>query len=80
MLKLGFDVGRAGDTFPTVYNAANEVAVAAFLAKRITYLEIEKIVQWAVDRHQSHKVSDLNILIEADKETRLCVENRLRRM
>lgn len=39
-LKLAFEVGEAGGNMPTVFNAANELAVADFLAKRIGYLDI----------------------------------------
>ncbi|OFI47005.1 1-deoxy-D-xylulose-5-phosphate reductoisomerase [Floricoccus penangensis] len=75
MLALAFKVGRLGGSFPAVFNAANEVAVAAFLQEKIEFLDIEKIIEKAVDNHV--EVNDLSLekLISIDSETRNKVEN-----
>ena len=41
-----------GDSMPTVFNAANEKAVAMFLAKTISYLEITEIIEYCMDKHE----------------------------
>lgn len=50
-LRLAFDAGRAGGTAPCVLNAANEVAVAAFLADRCGFLDIERTVDAVLGAH-----------------------------
>lgn len=50
-LKLAFDASDAGGTMPTVLNAANEVAVAAFLEERIGFLDIPRTIQRTMDAH-----------------------------
>ncbi|MBF8971062.1 1-deoxy-D-xylulose-5-phosphate reductoisomerase [Streptococcus sp. NLN76] len=70
MLALAFEVGRRGGSFPAVYNAANEVAVAAFLKGQITYLDIESLIQRAVDEHQEVQSLDLDRIFEIDRLTR----------
>ncbi|MFQ5574930.1 MAG: 1-deoxy-D-xylulose-5-phosphate reductoisomerase, partial [Terriglobia bacterium] len=51
-LKLAFDAGRKGQTYPAVLNEANEVAVAAFLAHRIAFTDIAAIVADVLDGHE----------------------------
>lgn len=70
MLALAFEVGRRGGSFPAVYNAANEVAVAAFLAGQIAYLEIESLIERAVADHVEATELNLERLLEIDRSTR----------
>jgi 1-deoxy-D-xylulose-5-phosphate reductoisomerase len=70
MLALAFVVGRKGGSFPTVFNAANEVAVNAFTAGKIKYLEIEELIKRAVSKHQEKENLTLKMIIEIDKKTR----------
>lgn len=70
LLQLAFDVGRIGGTAPTVMNAANEVAVNAFIEGKVSFLEIEKLVFKAVNQEKEIQKPDLTILLEVDKETR----------
>ena len=51
-LKLAYEVGKTGGSLPTVYNAANELAVAKFLDRKIKYLDIIEIIQYAVEEHK----------------------------
>ncbi len=44
-LKLAYEAGRKGGSLPTVFNAANEHAVAMFLEERFAYLEIPEIIR-----------------------------------
>ena len=54
-LKLAYEAGRTGGTLPTVFNAANELAVSQFLKGDIKYLEIIEIIE---DCMRAHKVID----------------------
>lgn len=69
-LRLALSVGRAGGTLPAVMNAANEVAVAAFLAGRIGFMDIERIVTAAVEAHDADAVESLEQLESVDAEAR----------
>lgn len=51
-LKLGYRAGRTGGSMPTVYNAANEEAVAMFLEDRIDFLEIADVIEETMNAHE----------------------------
>ncbi|WEG14993.1 1-deoxy-D-xylulose-5-phosphate reductoisomerase [Pullulanibacillus sp. KACC 23026] len=69
-LKLAYEAGRASGTMPTVLNAANEVAVDAFLKGKLAFLEIEEVVKAALDHHQVIQMPDLETIQSVDRETR----------
>ena len=69
-LALAFEACRQGGTVPTVLNAANEVAVAAFLADRIHYLDIAAIISGTLDSHKASDASDLETILAADEYAR----------
>ncbi|MDQ0253678.1 1-deoxy-D-xylulose-5-phosphate reductoisomerase [Evansella vedderi] len=69
-LYLAFEAGKAGGTAPTVLNAANEVAVAAFLNGKIKFLEIEELVERALQEHIITSVPELDEILAVDEETR----------
>jgi len=68
-VKLAKSVGKAGGTFPAVFNAANEQAVYAFHDGRIGYLDILDTVQRVVDRHESTALT-LESLFDAERWAR----------
>lgn len=74
MLALAFTVGKKGGAYPTVYNAANEVAANAFIDRKISYLQIEQLVQRAIENYQETTEVTLAEVIEIDKQTRTNVE------
>jgi 1-deoxy-D-xylulose-5-phosphate reductoisomerase len=76
-MSFAYEAGRLGGTMPTVLNAANEEAVAAFLAKRITFLEIENLIEEALERHELIPFPSLEVIIEVDKETRAFIHSRI---
>lgn len=78
LLKLAYEVGRVGGTLPTIFNGANEVAVAAFLEGRIRYLDIETYVEQAVAEHQVQKVQSLEQLLAEDQRVRQVVYNKIK--
>ncbi|WP_053362154.1 1-deoxy-D-xylulose-5-phosphate reductoisomerase [Bacillus sp. FJAT-27251] len=69
-LKFAFDAGRAGGTMPTVLNAANEAAVAAFLEGRITFLQIEDLIEKMLNTHENILNPDLETITAIDEKTR----------
>ena len=56
-LKLAFDAAAAGGSMPTVYNAANERAVAKFLDRKIAYLQIPEIIETCMGHHTGKRES-----------------------
>ncbi|MBP1043294.1 1-deoxy-D-xylulose-5-phosphate reductoisomerase [Vagococcus sp. BWB3-3] len=78
LLKLAFEVGEIGGTMPTALNGANEIAVAAFLEGRISYLEIEYYVQQAVADYQVQAVESLEQLLAEDQRVRQYVNEKIK--
>jgi 1-deoxy-D-xylulose-5-phosphate reductoisomerase len=70
MLALARDAGERGGTYPCVFNAANEVAVAAFLEGRLPFLDIAAVVADALERAGGEPARDLADLVEADRAAR----------
>ena len=77
-LKLAYDAGRAGGTMTTVLNAANEAAVALFLEERISFLEIEELIERIMDEHQIVSKPDLETILHVDAETRKAIQNMVK--
>lgn len=69
-LKLARQVGRAGGTAPCVLNAANEVAVHAFLTGRLRFLEIAEVIQHALDVVETGQIHAFETLYRADRAAR----------
>ncbi|ANY75524.1 1-deoxy-D-xylulose-5-phosphate reductoisomerase [Paenibacillus ihbetae] len=69
-LRLAYECGKMGGTAPTVFNAANEVAVARFLRKEISFLRIEEIIEQVVERHQNHPEPPLETIEASDQSAR----------
>jgi 1-deoxy-D-xylulose-5-phosphate reductoisomerase len=77
MLALARVAGERGDTYPCTYNAANEVAVAAFLSGRLPFLGIAEVVTDALERADGAPARDLADLVEVDRRTRALAGERL---
>lgn len=77
-LALAYEVGRRGGTLPAVMNAANEVAVYAFLERKISYLQIVEIVESICEEHEVLDATDLESILEADDWARQRVQERIR--
>lgn len=65
-LRMAYECGRAGGTATTVFNAANEIAVARFLRGEIPFLEIEDVIARVLDRHLVQPSPGLEQIEEAD--------------
>jgi 1-deoxy-D-xylulose-5-phosphate reductoisomerase len=70
MLRLARDVMRAGGVAPAAYNAANEVAVTEFLAGRLPFLAIPRVVEEVLATINNFEPSDLPSVLELDREAR----------
>ncbi len=68
-LKLAYEAGRKGGSMPTVYNAANEKAVALFLDRKIKYLEIIEIIEFAMKNHTWIANPSIEKILETEQET-----------
>lgn len=68
-LKLAFDSAYAGGSMPTVFNAANEMAVRRFLKGDIRYLEIYDMIEEAMTHHNKIENPDVAAILDAEKET-----------
>jgi 1-deoxy-D-xylulose-5-phosphate reductoisomerase len=73
-VELAKQVGRAGGTYPAVFNAANEQAVLAFHAGRIGYLDIVDTVQRVVEAHEMAGSLSLESLAEAELTARAAAD------
>lgn len=76
-LNLAYEALRAGGTAPTILNAANEIAVEAFLDKRLPYNGISQLIDDALQSINMQPVDSLDIVIEADIITRKHVNKHL---
>lgn len=72
-LALAYAAGKEGGTMPTAMNAANEVAVALFMQKRISFLQIDDIVERVMESHTTIMTPDLEAIMETDSHTRKIV-------
>ena len=75
-LKLAFDAAAAGGTMPTVYNAANERAVAKFLDRKIGFLDIPKIIRSCMAEHKVTENPTVEQILETEAATYELIESR----
>jgi 1-deoxy-D-xylulose-5-phosphate reductoisomerase len=76
-LKLARDAAEAGGTAPAVLNAANEIAVGAFLAGRLGFLGIPRLIEVVLGRHAIRAADSLETVLEADRWARELAEATL---
>jgi 1-deoxy-D-xylulose-5-phosphate reductoisomerase len=69
-LNLARQAGETGGTLPAVMNAANEIAVAAFLGRQVCFPEIWQIVENVMNRHTPVAHPDLDVILQADQWAR----------
>lgn len=65
-LELAYRALGEGESMAAVMNAANEVAVEAFLAGRISYLQIARLIEKTMDAHQAHPLASIEEVLETD--------------
>ena len=74
MLRIAREVMHAGGTAPAIYNAANEVAVAAFLGGRLPFVGIPRVVAQTLAQLPSIEPADLACVLAVDSEARRIAE------
>ena len=74
-LKLAFDAARRGGSMPTVFNAANEMAVKRFLKGDIKYLQIYEMIEKAMENHKVIENPGVEEILAVEKETYAFLEN-----
>ena len=76
-LKLAYQAARQGGSMPTVFNAANERAVALFLDKRITYLQIPELIGSAMEQHSVISNPSVDQILETEQQTYDYISGRI---
>ena len=75
-LPMAMDAARAGGSMPTVFNAANELAVKKFLQEKIGFLDIYEIIGQSMERHRVIENPDLDEILAVETETYKWIESR----
>ena len=78
-LGLAYAAGRAGGSAPAWLNAANEVAVAAFLDGLMSWLGIADVIQEVLDRHNGEDLTTVDDVIDADRRARQAARHAVER-
>jgi 1-deoxy-D-xylulose-5-phosphate reductoisomerase len=79
-LGLAYEAGRQGETAPAVLNAANEEAVAAFLAGRIRWVAIPDVLNAVLTRHDGGRADGVDAVIDADRRGRDAARQEIERI
>ncbi|MCC2253666.1 1-deoxy-D-xylulose-5-phosphate reductoisomerase [Ruminococcus sp. CLA-AA-H200] len=75
-LKLALKAGREGGSLPTVFNAANERAVAMFLDRKIGFLQIPEIIESCMEAHRNIENPTVDEILKTERETYEFIKNR----
>ena len=75
-LPMAMEAARKGGSMPTVFNAANELAVKKFLQEKIRFLDIYEIIRQSMDRHKVIQNPNLDEILVAEDETYKWIESR----
>jgi len=73
-LRMAYECGQMGKGYPVVLNAANEIAVKAFLNKKIKFNHIPIIISKMLDKHKGRTFEDLNEILELNRTVRELTE------
>ena len=79
-LRLAMEAMNHGASAPLVFNAANEVAVDAFLRNRIGFLDISRIIEDTLNNINFISTSSVDELLSLDDETRQCTQSRIKQI
>lgn len=75
-LKMALDAAKIGGSMPTVFNAANEEAVAKFLKREIGFLDIYNIIEAAMERHSVIKNPSIDEILNIEKDVREFISSK----
>ncbi|HEX8500989.1 MAG TPA: 1-deoxy-D-xylulose-5-phosphate reductoisomerase [Pyrinomonadaceae bacterium] len=79
-LRLAYRALRAGGTLAAALNAANEVAVSAFLDRRLRLTDIPRVTEAVMDAHRTRPLSSLDVVLEVDREARAAAAAEVERL
>ncbi|MBT8557906.1 1-deoxy-D-xylulose-5-phosphate reductoisomerase [Polynucleobacter paneuropaeus] len=79
-LSLAFQAGKQGGTAPVILNAANEIAVAAFLDNALRYLQIPEVVEQVLNMIPPSTPSSLEDILEVDAKSRVLATDVIQRL
>ncbi|MCI0484998.1 MAG: 1-deoxy-D-xylulose-5-phosphate reductoisomerase [Blastocatellia bacterium] len=74
-LRLAYEAMREGGTMPAAMSAANEMAVAAFLDRKMGFMEIPEVISAVMEAHETGPVSSIEAVLEADRWARSQAES-----
>ncbi|MFM8760368.1 MAG: 1-deoxy-D-xylulose-5-phosphate reductoisomerase, partial [Polynucleobacter victoriensis] len=74
-LKLAYQALSMGGLMPTVLNAANEVAVDAFLLEKIKFTQIAEVVEKTLEQFRASPADRLDVILATDQESRVLAQN-----
>ena len=75
-LPMAIQASREGGSMPTVFNAANELAVKKFLEEKIGFLDIYEIIAQSMERHKKIEHPDLDEILSVEQDTYQWIESR----
>lgn len=75
-LRLAMEAGKTGGSLPTVFNAANELAVSKFLNRKISYLEIPEIIETCMRDHKNIACPTVEEILRTEQEVYEQIESR----
>ena len=75
-LSMAIQASREGGSMPTVFNAANELAVKKFLEEKIGFLDIYEIIAQSMERHKKIEHPDLDEILSVEQDTYQWIESR----
>jgi 1-deoxy-D-xylulose-5-phosphate reductoisomerase len=76
-LRLAFEALKLGGNAPAILNAANEIAVKAFIEEKIRFTEISNIIAYVMEHSKITEVTNLAMLISTDAEARFIASRRI---
>jgi 1-deoxy-D-xylulose-5-phosphate reductoisomerase len=79
-LELAYEAGRSGGTAPVVLNAANEVAVAAFIENKICFSDLPKVIEKVLHKHHTTNDPSLENILGIDGEARMQAQSVIKKL
>lgn len=79
-LRLAFEAIKAGGIMPTVLNAANEIAVEAFLDEQVRFVDIADIIERSMAEFNPIAANSLETILEADKQARRIAQSIIKQL
>ena len=79
-LRLGYEAAKTGGTTTAVLNAANEIAVEAFLREQIRFTDIHRVIEWTLEEQSVREADSLDTVLDADASARGIAHMHLTRL